>query len=320
MRYRVLMFCAAAVACASSALVATPPQLADELNPWRSPTTRPVTLVDNPESIYAPPAPAREIDKTNEGGVNFTLDVNYLTDYVFRGIDRSEVAGINPNETGDGGSEDAPNLQFEGSLKFDLGRLPHPVIGLFANVYNDDPISRFQEVRPYIGFEWNIKPLTISAGNITYIFPERDDFNTSEVYARVELDDTLLLGRADGPVFSPYIFAAYDYDLWDGLYLEAGIKHDFPFDDIGVVLTAVADVGYAFNNEFFTAPGSSDDTGFQHYDVGLIGTYGLNPLLNIPRRYGQWQLRGYLFYTDGIDDDLRADTQVWGGVGIHFAY
>jgi hypothetical protein len=79
-------------------------------------------------------------------------------------------------------------------------------------------------------------------------------------------------------------------------------------------------VGYALNNEFFTAPGKSDDTGFQHYDIGLIGTYGLNPLLNIPRRYGQWQLRGYLFYTDGIEDNLRADTQIWGGVGIHFSY
>jgi hypothetical protein len=187
-------------------------------------------------------------------------------------------------------------------------------------VYNDDPVSRFQEVRPYIGFDWHLKPLRISAGNTTYIFPEREDFNTSEVYGRLELDDTLLLGRGDGPVFSPYIFAAYDYDLWDGLYLEAGISHDFLFDDIGVVLTAVADVGFSLNNDFFASTAGGDDTGFQHYDVGLIGSYALNPLLNIPRRYGQWKLRGYLFYTDGIENDLRSDTQVWGGVGIHFSY
>ena len=196
MRYRVLMFCAAAVTCAGSgfgtsafaapAFGASPPRPADGLNPWRPATTRPVTLVDNPESIYAPPAPPREIDKTNEGGVRVGLKFDYLTDYVFRGIDRSEVGGIDPTETGSGGREDAPNLQFEGSAKFDLGRLPHPVIGLFANVYNDDPVSRFQEVRPFVGFDWHIKPLTVSAGNITYIFPEREDFNTSEVYARLD--------------------------------------------------------------------------------------------------------------------------------------
>jgi hypothetical protein len=274
MRYRVLTFCAAVLACAASALGASPPRSADALNPWGPSTTRPVTLamIDEPESIYAPPAPPREIDKTNEGGVRFALNFDYLTDYVFRGIDRSEVGRIDPAETGSGGREDAPNLQFDGSAKFDLGRLPHPVIGLFANVYNDDPVSRFQEVRPYVGLDWHIKPLTISAGHITYIFPERDDFNTSEIYARLELDDTLLLGRGDGPVFSPYIFAAYDYDLWDGLYLEAGIKHDFPFDDIGVVLTAVADVGFSLNNAFFASADGGDDTGFQHYDVGLIGT------------------------------------------------
>ena len=43
-------------------------------------------------------------------------------------------------------------------------------------------------------------------------------------------------------------------------------------------------------------------------------------LLNIPRRYGDWRLKGYLFYTDGIEDELRADTQLWGGMGIQFSY
>ena len=56
------------------------------------------------------------------------------------------------------------------------------------------------------------------------------------------------------------------------------------------------------------------------YDLGLVGTYSLNKLLNIPRRYGQWHLNGYLYYTDGIEDGLRADSQMWGGAGIWFRY
>jgi hypothetical protein len=97
------------------------------------------------------------------------------------------------------------------------------------------------------------------------------------------------------------------------------VKHDFAFEDWGLVLTAVADVGYVSHQGFFTLKNGTS-SGFQHYDVGLIGTYSLNTLINIPHRYGQWSLKGYLYYTDGIDHNLRADTQLWGGAGIQFEY
>ena len=132
----------------------------------------PLTLQQRPESIYAPPAPPREDEGINEGAVHLDLTVRYMTDYIFRGVDRSEV----------GGREDAPNLQFDGKLDFDLGKFPHPFIALFVNVYDSDPISNFQEVRPVIGFDWPIKPLTISGGNTTYLFPDRDEINTNEVF------------------------------------------------------------------------------------------------------------------------------------------
>src|SRR5690242_14032229 len=56
------------------------------------------TLQQEPESIYAPPQPPREDEGLNEGGVHIDLTVRYMTDYVYRGIDFSEV----------GGAEDAP--------------------------------------------------------------------------------------------------------------------------------------------------------------------------------------------------------------------
>lgn len=261
-----------------------------------------------PPTIYAPLVPPREDEGVNQGGVNLSLTVNYMTDYVYRGIDRSET----------GGAEDAPNLQFDGQIKFNLGRLPHPVVGVFVNVYNDDPISRFQEVRPFVGFDWNLKPLTVSAGHITYIFPEREDQNTSEVYLKVRLDDSRLF-RSDRPVLNPYVFAAYDYDRYDGLYVEAGLRHDIPIEDTGIVVSAVADVAYVLNHGDFSRTGTQD-TGFQHYEVGVIGSYSLNTLLNLSRRYGHWSLKGYLYYTDGIDNELRSDSQLWGGVGVTFDY
>jgi hypothetical protein len=278
------------------------------------------------ESIYLPPGPPREEEGVNQGGVNFDLKVSYLTDYVYRGIDQAERlssldADGNFVSGADLGAEDAPNLQFDAFLKLNLGRLPHPVAGLFANIYNDDPISRFQEIRPYFGLDWNLKPLRIQVGQISYIFPEREALNTQEVWASVTFDDSRLW-RTEKPVFSPYGYVAYDYDLYDGLYAELGIRHVFDFDDIGVTLTAVADVAYVSNDALFTDFSAPDpqDTGFQHYDIGLIGTYSLNRALGIPRRYGEWTLNGYLYYTDGINEGLRADTQIWGGAGFGFRY
>lgn len=271
-----------------------------------------MSMLQDVESIYPTPMPAREEEFGNKGNVNLSLRVNYLTDYVYRGIDRSEV----------GGAEDAPNLQFDSKLSFNLGRFPHPFVGLFVNVYNDDPISRFQEVRPIVGLDWEIRPITISAGYVSYIFPEREDQNTNEAFLQVALDDSLLLNR-DHPLLSPYVYAAYDFDKFDGVYLEAGVKHDFIIEDTPLVLTAVADVGYVINNRQFSRfpdAVNRDDIGFQHYEVGLISTYSLNTLLNIPRRYGEFKAKGYLYYTDGIENGLKADSEVWGGVGIQFDY
>jgi hypothetical protein len=270
-----------------------------------------LTLQQEPESIYAPPQPPREDEGVNEGGVHIDLTVRYMSDYVYRGIDFSEV----------GGAEDAPNLQVDGKVAWDLGKLPHPYIGVFVNVYDSDPISRFQEVRPSFGVDWPIKPLLLSAGNNTYIYPERDEMNTSEVYGRIELDDSFLFS-SQRPMFSPYIYAAYDYDLYNGWYFEGGIRHDFVFEDTGFVLTALADVAYVMGEQqYLLHPATSrDDVGFQHYDIGLIGAYSLNTLFNFSRRYGEFSIEGYLYYTDSIEHDLRADTQLWGGVGIHFRY
>src|SRR5262249_28447103 len=141
-----------------------------------------LTLQQPPESVYAPPQPPREDEGFNQGAVHLNLIVRYMTDYVYRGIDHSEV----------GGHEDRPNLQFDGKISFDLGKLPHPFVGLFVNVFDSDPVSRFQEVRPVVGFDWEIKPVTFTAGHITYIFPEREETNTSEIYGKIALDDSFI--------------------------------------------------------------------------------------------------------------------------------
>ena len=104
-------------------------------------------------------------------------------------------------------------------------------------------MSRFQEFRPYGGLEVTLRPLTITAGDTNYIYPEREHFNTSEVFTKLTIDDAGLFG-ADRPVFNPYFYGAYDYDLNSGFYLETGIKHEFLFVDGALKITTLADIGY----------------------------------------------------------------------------
>jgi hypothetical protein len=261
------------------------------------------------ESVYAPPAPPRPEEGVNVGGVNLDLTVRYLTDYVYRGVDRSDV----------GGHEDAPNLQFDGRLEFDLGKLPHPFIGLFSNVFNSDPVSRFQEIRPFFGADWTLRPFIFEFGHNTYIYPDRDAFETSEVYSKITFDDSILW-HTEKPVLTPYVYGAYDYDLNKGWYLEAGIKHDFVIEDTGITITPTADVGFVQNYAHQFVFVSPQDSGPQHYDIGLVGTYSLNTLFNVSRRHGEFALQGYLYYTGSLSEGILATNQLWGGVGIAFRY
>jgi len=274
-----------------------------------------------PESIYAPPEAMAEEQQVNAGGVNFRLDAFYSTDYVFRGIDRSETSG----------TEDSGNVQIDGQMRFELGRFPDLFLGVFTNINDADPISRFQEIRPYYGLELTARPIIFTVGNTFYIFPDRDAFNTAEVFAQLKLDDSYFF-RTDDPVFSPYVMAAWDYDKHDGFYIEAGVRHDWALEGLPIVISPVARAAYVINHKAFREGGltgndpsfeagtTGDDTGFQHYEVGLELTYRLNELLSIPARYGQLDLKGYLFYTDQLQNDLRADTELYGGLGVGFRY
>ena len=261
------------------------------------------------DSVYAPRALPTPDSGLNEGGVNFGLNISYLTDYVYRGVDRSEV----------GGNEDSPNTQYDARVDFNLDRLPHPFIGVFVNVYNSDPVSQFQEVRPYFGIDWTIRPLRLELGHQTYLFPDRDDDNTAEVYGQLTLDDSDWWGTEE-PILSPYLYAAYDYDKNQGWYFEFGISHAFVFEEQGFTVTPMACAAYVQGNQVFAETPGGPDSGFQHYDIGMTCSYSLTKLFDVSPRYGDWSLTGQLFYTDGLQNDLLADTQIWGGLGIGFRY
>ncbi len=269
------------------------------------------------QSVYALPAPPTEKTGTNLGGINFSTSVRYMSQHIYRGVNIADVISDASGKQTSGGA----NFQFEGQLSFNLDKLPHPFIGIFTNVLDADEFSNFQEVRPMVGVDWNIRPIVLTLANNTYIYPERADAGTSDAFLRILLDDAAIL-RREKPLLSPYALVAYDYDKYRGWYFEFGVSHDFPIENTGITLTALANIAYVADNDMYRAPGKSHagNTGFQHYEFGLIGRYNLNRLLNVPQRFGQWNLTGYMYYTDGISDDLRSASEFWGGGGIELKY
>jgi len=286
----------AALAGSASAQVRQAYQLLDDRTP-------------SADNVYLPDDTPRPDQLTNQGGVHFSLDTSYLSHYMYRGIDQSTRPRKNENA-----------LQFDGRLTFELDNFPHPFVGVFANIFNTDPVSRFEEVRPYFGLEWTIRPITISGGFNSYIFPNREGFDTQDGWMSLKIDDSRLF-HSETPIFSPYAYAAYDLEKYHGFYLEAGIRHDFVIYNTGLILTAVGDFAYVAHDRYFLTPLTVGNvSGFQHYDGGLEATYDLSHLVYLPKRYGIWELKGYLFYTGSVNPAVRADNRIWGGVGINFRY
>lgn len=267
-------------------------------------------IPDQPETVYGTPPLRQPGEGFNDGAVHFDLRLFYLTDYMFRGIEPVEPPG----------AEDALNFNLNARLRFDLGRLPDPFVGVVTNTAENDDVRNFQVIRPVVGLRWDLELFTIEAGHQSFTYPDRDVLDTSEVFIDVQIHDASF-GGDEGEILGPYFFAAYDYSAFDGLYAEAGLRRDFRISDSSLTIGYEFHVAYIDGmGELFSVTGSDDDTGFQHYQLGLTARYDLNTLLNISRRFGLWSAEGFIAYTDSIDSNLRADTQLWGGGGIVFRY
>lgn len=261
------------------------------------------------ESIYAPPEIADGRGGFNEGALSIEISGRYMTDYIFRGMELLEPQT----------SEDSFNFQLDAYLRLDLGRLPDPFFRLLTNTAEGDDISNFQVIRPALGLEWETESLFIAVGTQSFTYPDRTELDTGEIFADLRFNDGIFVAEEE-PILGPFIFAAYDIDRFEGFYVEAGLRRHFEIGDTNFSVMVEGLVAYVDDFSLFSASPQNIGTGFSHYQVGVIGEYRLNSLLNISRRYGQWSLAGHLFYTDGIDNQLAATTQIWGGGGITFRY
>jgi hypothetical protein len=248
--------------------------------------------------------------RENNGDAHFMLDFAYANKYVYRGVDHDAVATHG----------NSLNLLFDGKLEFDFGKYPHPFVEFFTNIYDADPLSRFQEIRPILGVDWDVKPFDLQLSHINYIYPERETFNYPEIDFKVTLDDYLLL-HTEKPILSPYILGAFQYQKNEGWYVEFGFKHDFEFEDLGLTITPELNVGWISGlRQQFVFINNLRNTGWQHLEVGVNVSYSLNFLLNVSKRYGEFDVKGFGFYDDRLNSRITASNDFWGGIGLGFKY
>lgn len=270
------------------------------------------TVPTGSETVYAPPGGA-ELAEPEAGGGSFRteLGLGYASAYVYRGVERSQA-----NDHGTGKVTGGSNLQVDGRLTWESDGPWRPFAGVFANFWDSDPENQLQEVRPTAGVGWAGRPMRLSAGVTSYVYPGQTGSNTNEVFLRADLDERALLS-VEQPIVSPYVLAAYDFDANHGWYGEVGISHDFTVAGCGLTLTPVARMACTDHmRQSFVLRTAESGTGWQHWDAGLVAGYRLNTILNLPTTAGNWRVEGYLFRTQHLADATLGDSVTWGGIRL----
>lgn len=265
-----------------------------------------------PETVYAPPGGLAATAEPAGPQLKWELTLGYASAFVYRGVDHSATPGNAPGSIEEGGGS---SFQLAGRLTLDTGGPWRPFVELFSNYWDTDLASNWQEVRPTVGLQWQSKAVSISLGATSYVYPDRTGSNTNEVFVRVDADDGGVLGQ-EQPVLNPYVVIAYDVDV-DGWYGELGISHDWAVPGTSLTVTPVARLAYTYRlDEAFIFETNRSGSGWQHADLGLQLTYGLNTLLNLQGSAGQWSVGGFIFRTSHLADSTLGDSLTWGGVNL----
>lgn len=273
-----------------------------------------LSVLEDPETLFDPYGRAAGAP---EGGavrpVALDLGLTYSNRHMFRGIDRFQSATPG-NRT---------NLQIDAALSLDLSPGPTLFAGGAMLLTDSDELSRLLEIRPTVGLRWTLGPVLAELQHTSFIYPERRSQDTSEAALLLEFDIAELL-NADLPCFAPFVLAAYDYDCHNGWYAEVGIVHRGRIGDTGLSVEFRALAAYVDDYDLLAGRGgissSTPDTGWQRWQVNLTVAYPLNTLLNIPASAGSLSIAAHIAYTDALDPDLHADTQLWGGLSLTWRY
>ena len=144
----------------------------------------------------------------------------------------------------------------------------------------------------------DVDALEFEVGVSEYLYPDGVD-STREAYAEAGYD----LGggvRAGGLI-------AYDFDEIDDYYANVSLRYGYDVAE-NLALELAGLIGYA-GSDFATG----GESGFHEYEVKASAAYTLSEAA---------ELGAFLAYTDAVDDDVLADTDVnlFGGISAYYSF
>ena len=214
-----------------------------------------------------------EIVVEEESWWSAELAAGWDSRYMFRGVDLLN-----------GGSLAWTDLSFS-TYGFTLG-------AWYATGVNDD----FNEIDIYASYAWSLGPVDVEGGYIFYGFP-RGGGETHEFFAALSTEAI--------PFVTPGLAFYYDFDDFEGGWLEFSLASSIPVVEDVVSIDPFAAISYDFEY-------NSNDNDLNNVQVGVEVPVALSENIT---------LSGYVAYSWALDaiDDFQ-DDEFWGGAAISFAF
>jgi hypothetical protein len=238
-------------------------------------------------------------------------DMGLLSAYVWRGLSLTNRPVAQPDvyltmPTG----KAAVTLGAWGNI--DLGKYDDP--GSELSESGGHSALDLAELDPWAELSVPVGRLTLAAGTLLYVFPNRAGFtsasNTVEVYAKAAYA---------GPL-NPKLALWYDLDKVNGAYLEASVAQSVPLDATHT-LSLGALAGFNAGQSVPDHAGSTDlasfhDDGFTHLDLsaGLpvaVGNLAIAPALHVVVDGDE--------FTRTTAPGRTHDVKLWGGATVSWS-
>ncbi len=294
-----------------------------------------LSLVPHKEGTDVEP-PVAAIEESPPAPLSFGLEYSLYSDYIFRGINFSEIPGEgrergNHQLSVDFGVDLGPLFEREagslGSLSFNTW------FEWFAGQKKFDPASggqNLQEVDYSIAWSYDIEPIatTLTLGYVFFSFPNAKAANTQEWTVTLEHNDAwmwkwLWPDNADG-VLNPSFFYAMDVVAAPGKsWIELGISHEFQVaEHVTVTPGVIAAIDHGYLDPIL-GTGRSGSTRFAYLQYGLNIGYDLSTAMRLPAKIGSWSMSGFLYFNDALgnpEDNGTIQDEFFGGVSIGVSF
>lgn len=235
----------------------------------------------------------------NTGNVSWTLGIDFVTEYWFRGI-AQENQGIIAQPYADV----TFSLISEGNITLDV------YTGLW-NSLHENASEEWYEADFFIGGAIGLPGgFAVDISYVNLYSPAGGTSFAEEIDVAVSYDDTALWEGfgLEGFALAPYALVAYEIDAGsdalgrageEGTYLELGVEPTFALTQSGdypLSLSVPITAGFGISDYYETGLGGDDDG--EDFTFGFLDIGGVvsTPLPFIPADYGAWEASAGVHY------------------------